>query len=817
MSGLPSGTVTFLFTDIEGSTRLLHELGNAYAEALAEHRRLLREAFARHGGVEVDTQGDAFFYAFARANDALAAAGGGQQALAAGPITVRMGLHTGEPLVTDEGYVGIDVHRAARIAAAGHGGQVLVSQTTRDLAAPDSLRDLGEHRLKDLSAPERIWQLGSDEFPPLKTLYQTNLPIPATPFLGRERELAEVTGLIARRDVRLLTLTGAGGSGKTRLALQAAAAAADDYPQGVWWVPLASVRDAEAVGATAAHALGGAGSLGETIGDRRLLLLLDNFEHVVAAAPELSAVLESCANADIAVTSRERLQVGGEQVYPVPVLTRSDARGLFIARARAVQPDFSGNGSIDELCKRLDDLPLALELAAARTTVLSPEQLLSRLGKRLDLLKGGRDAEVRQQTLRATIEWSYDLLDDEEQRLFARLAVFRGGCPLEAAEEICDADVDQLQSLVDKSLLRVRDEGRFWMLETLREFATERLRDSGEEEVVRASHAEYFFKLAESANLSAETIDLGQRFEVATPELDNLRAALDWAAASGKVEFALRLMLALESLWVAQNPHEGERRLTELLDAAGELPPALEARALRALGGVVFIRGDFERGAALHEESLEAFRRLGDELATAHVLHRLASNAVRAGDYDSARAMSDESLAVHRRYGSRSGEAMALGVLANIEQLQGHFTRALELAVETIRIAGEIGFTWWQVHYLYFACEMCLELDRPAEAAVFGREGIALADEIGNRQMILYLLALLAATAAVEGESERAGSLWGALESEEERGPVGQWEGEREQYRARVRPDDPGKFELGRARGRTLSGSEAIDYALSLD
>jgi predicted ATPase/class 3 adenylate cyclase len=518
MRAFPTGTVTFLFTDIEGSTKLLHELGDAYADALAEHRRLLREAFARHRGVEVDTQGDAFFIAFARARDALAAAAEGQAALESGPIRVRMGLHTGEPLVTEEGYVGIDVHRAARIAAAGHGGQTVVSQTTYDLAGADGLRDLGEHRLKDLSAPERIFQLGEGEFPPLKTLYQTNLPIPATPFLGREPELGEVGETLARPEVRLLTLTGAGGSGKTRLALQGAAEAADDYPQGVWWVPLAPVREPDEVLTTAARAVGAAGSLEGAVGDRRLLLLLDNFEHVIEAAPNLTSLLAACPNLNLMVTSRERLQLDGEHIYPVPVLARPDALTLFATRARAVRPDFEPNEALDELCERLDDLPLALELAAARTTVLSTEQLLNRLGARLDLLRGGRDAEVRQQTLRATIEWSYDLLDPDEQRLFARFAVFRGGCTLEAAEGICEADLDQLQSLVDKSLVRVRDGGRFWMLETINEFADERLAESGEEDELRRRHAKFFLRLAESANLSTDTIDLGQHYEVALPE-----------------------------------------------------------------------------------------------------------------------------------------------------------------------------------------------------------------------------------------------------------------------------------------------------------
>ncbi len=303
---LPTGTVTFLFTDVEGSTRLLHALGSdAYAEALAEHRRIVREAFTAHGGVEVDTQGDAFFVAFPTAPGALAAAAEAGERLT-GPIRVRIGLHTGTPLLTDEGYVGADVHRAARIAAAGHGGQVLVSSATAPLVDVE-LTDLGEHRLNDLTAPERIYQLGEREHPPLKTLYQTNLPVPATPFLGRDTELAEIAALLARDEVRLLTLTGPGGTGKTRLALQAAASAADAFAGGVWWVPLAPLRDPQLVLPTAAQALGASGDLSEHIGDRRLLLLLDNFEHLVSAAADVAPLLSACPNLTLLVTSREPL------------------------------------------------------------------------------------------------------------------------------------------------------------------------------------------------------------------------------------------------------------------------------------------------------------------------------------------------------------------------------------------------------------------------------------------------------------------------------------------------------------------------------
>ena len=813
MRELPSGTVTFLFTDIEGSTRLLHELGDGYADALAEHRRRLRAVFARHAGVEVDTQGDAFFVAFGRATDALAAAAEGQQVLEGGSIRVRMGVHTGEPTMTEEGYVGIDVHRAARIAAAGHGGQVLASQTTYDLAGSDELRDLGEHRLKDLSAPERLYQLGLDDFPPLKTLYQTNLPVPATPFLGREGELAEIGALLGRPEVRLLTLTGAGGSGKTRLALQCAGAAADDYPQGVWWVPLAPVRDADAVLEATARALGAPGALAESIGERRLLLVLDNFEHVIAAAAALSPLLSACPNLDVLVTSRERLQLGGEHVYPVPVLGRPDARTLFVARARAVRPEFEPGAGLDELCAQLDDLPLALELAAARTTILSTEQLLARLGQRLDLLRGGRDADLRQQTLRATIEWSHDLLDRDEQELFARLSVFRGGCTLEAAEAVCEANLDQLQSLVDKSLVRVRERQRFWMLETIREFALERLRDSGEEDEMHRRHAEFFLELAESAHLSADTTDLGQRHDVVIPEQDNLRGAIDRAIERGDPPLGLRLAIALEQFWVTQDPYEGRRRLESLLAAATDTPPPLRARGLRVLGGAIYIAGGFERGTELHELSLEQFRALGDELAAAHVLQRLATDAMRTGDRARARTLSDESLETYRRHGSPSGEAMALGLRADLRASEGQLDEAIEVALRSAALAAEVRFFWWQVHQLYHACEWSLALERLDEAEQHGRAALHLAHQIRDRQMTIYLLALVARCSAARGDAERAGRLWGAIETEEARGPVGQWETERESYAAPVLRTAGAEFERGRALGRTLSLDEVVEQA----
>lgn len=811
MRALPSGTVTFLFTDVEGSTRLLQELGpEAYAGALAEHRRALRAAFAAHDGVEVDTQGDAFFVAFPTASGALAAAADLTGALADGPIRVRVGVHTGTPFVAEEGYVGVDVHRAARIAAAGHGAQVLVSASTAALADRIELRDLGEHRFKDLGAAERVFQLGRDEFPPLKTLFQTNLPVPATVFLGRERELGEIATLLG--ETRLLTLTGPGGSGKTRLAFQAAAAAADEYPHGVWWVPLAAVVDPGSVLDAASRALGAPGELAVTIGDRRLLLLLDNFEHVIAAAPELSSLLLDCPNLDLLVTSRERLRIEGEHVYPVPVLDRAEARELFAARARAVRPDFVPDEAVDQLCDRLDDLPLALELAAARTVMLSSRQLLERLGSRLDVLRGGRDAESRQQTLRATIEWSHDLLQPDEQRLFARLAVFSGGCTLAAAEEICDADLDDLQSLVEKSLVRVRDEERFWMLETIRELALERLSASGEEEALRRAHLNWFLELARRSGLSEDSAFLEQRHELVRPEGANIRAALDWSEREGDAETALTLAVELESYWETTSPFEGARIFGSLLERP-DVPTALRARAFRALGGASQITGEFDGAADAYSRSLACFRELGDEAGAARLLHRQASIACRLGDPDGARAILlevEESLA---RVQAPRLEAQLPGTLATVELLSGNDAAALELLLESARRAEAIGFVWWGAVMTGNAAETAESLGRTDQALQLARRALALCHELGDRQNTVWGLATLATLAYASGEADRAAVLWGAVEAEERRARLGVWERQRESFAARLGalPSD------GVQRGRTLTLGEAVAYGLSVD
>ncbi len=813
MRELPRGTVTFLFTDIEGSTRLLHELGaDAYANALAEHRRVMREAFERHGGVEVDTQGDAFFVAFPTAPSALDAACEAQQEL---ELPVRMGLHTGTPLLAEEGYVGADVHRAARIAAAGHGGQVLVSTVTAALVDAAELRDLGEHRLKDLSSPERIYQLGEDEFPPLKTLYRTNLPIPATPFLGREHELADVRELLARDDARLLTLTGAGGSGKTRLALHAAGEAAEAYPDGVWWVPLAPLADPADVGPAAARALGGGGSLPELVDGRRLLLLLDNFEHVVEAAPEVAAVLAGCPRADVLVTSRERLRVQGEHVYPVPVLERTEARRLFVTRARAAQPDFEPDELLDDLCARLDDLPLALELAAARTSLLSTEQLLERLRNRLDLLRGGRDAEMRQQTLRATIEWSYELLEPEERELLAALSVFRGGSTIEAAERVCEADLDLLQSLADKSLIRRWESGRFGMLETIREFAGEQLERADDVERARRSHADYFLGLAEDAGLCVEGIEAGsgrRGYQTVLPERDNLRAAIDFFLHADEIEAATRLAVSLEQYWVTNSPDEGARVLGKLCERGDELPPELRVRAIRSLAGSIYIQGGFDEGARLCGEALELYRQLGEEWGIAHMLLRMAVDEGRRGDGAKAKRLLEESLSL---WNSPFNEAQVALQLGSILFREGRSEEALELMDRAARLSHEIDFIWWEENALEAGAEFALTLGRVEYARGRAAAGVALAHSIGDRLGIVYGLCLLAWAAAAAGDAERAGRLWGAIEAESARGPIGQWEAERDDYAAHLLPVAGADFDRAVEAGRRMTLDDAVAYALS--
>ena len=761
MRTLPSGTVTFLFSDIEGSTRLLVELGDRYEEALEQHRDLMRETFARHGGVEVDTQGDAFFCAFTSAHDAVAAAEEAQRGLAESPTQVRIGLHTGEPKLGRGGYVGIDVHRAARICSAGHGGQVLLSQTTFDLLADEidsklAVRDLGKHRLKDLAAPERLYQLLvpglESEFPALKTLdsHPTNLPSQATPLIGRERELREIQQLLRREHLRLLTLTGAGGTGKTRLALQLAAEASDRFQAGVFAVFLAPLTDPALVLPALAHALklreapgqNLTETLKEYLRDRELLALFDNFEHLLAAATDLSALLAIAPRLKLIVTSRAPLRIGGELEYALEPLLNIDARMLFVERARAVRAGFEPDAhaeAVSTICERLDCLPLALELAATRVRSLTPESLLERLDSALELLiSGARDAQERQKTLRATIDWSYRLLSTEDQAVFRSLAVFRGGWTLEAAEAVCDLHGEleapvlvAIDSLVENSLVRPGPEvlgtPRFFMLETIREYAAERLEEVEERELARERHGEFFVELAERAEPELIGADQRRWLELLRAELPNLRAAMGSLLEREAAEPAARIAAALFNFWESQGYFsEGRGWLTRAL-AAGDVGNGVAAKALEAAAFLSLREGDFsaELGTAARERAEQA----GDANTLARALATLAFRALFSGDEADPEELAREAVAIASRSTDRWALAQAHKVLGGALVESGRGREAVDALEEALRLAEELGDIRYQLLFSCNLAEVTLVAGDPEGAGEIARRTVERAED----------------------------------------------------------------------------------------
>jgi predicted ATPase/class 3 adenylate cyclase len=765
----PPGTVTLLFADIEGSTRLLQELGDDYADVLADHRRTLRAEFARYGGVEVDTEGDAFFVAFAKASDAVAAATAVRAALADGPIRVRMGLHTGEPTVTEEGYVGIDVHRAARIAAAGHGGQILVSQSTRELAGADRLRDLGVHRLKDLAAPERLYQLDDDEFPPLKSVDQTNLPVQPTPFVGRESELAEVLALLDLH--RIVTLTGPGGSGKTRLALQAAAESVEQYGDGVWFVSLAAVRDPKLIEPTIARVVGGP-DLREFLAGKRTLLVLDNLEQLLPDA----ATIVARVDAHILATSRSRLNIAAEQEFPVPALPLDDAAALFTQRARQLEPRFEPDAAVRQIAERLDGLPLPLELAAARVKVLTPAQILERLGRSLDLLtSGAHDAPERQRTLRGTVEWSYRLLTADEQPLFARMAVFAGSFELEAAEAVCFADLDALQSLVDKSLLRRSEDGRFFMLETIKALALEKLSDLADASSLRRRHDDYFLGVAEDLDarerlsgmrdLSAASLDRFDR------ELPSFRAALAGLLEAGRREDILSLGAALWRFWLnrAQYCDAADWLEKAPVDDA-TLPLDVRAAALGAAGGIAYYTHDDVEGAErFWREGLELRRVQDDPHELGVALSRLASVAWRRGDLDGAIGYHEQALELYEQAGAEALLLTELHWLGEAYRDRGDYDEGERLLEETVNRSRALGFDQLLTSALHSLGDLSLDRFDPNTALYRFSEALAYADATGNRRVQIYCVAGIACALLEQGDDRAAARLWGIAQDQERR------------------------------------------------
>jgi predicted ATPase/class 3 adenylate cyclase len=762
VTALPTGTVTFLFTDVEGSTRLLQEHRDGYADLLAEHRAILRAVFARHDGVEVDTQGDAFFVAFTRPSAAVAAAAAAQEELAGGPVRVRMGVHTGEPIVTGEGYVGIDVHRAARVMAAAHGGQVLVSEATRAvLTGTVPVKDLGLHRLKDLGGPERLFQVGHGEFPPLRTLDATNLPVAATPLLGRERELSELVSML-QNGSRLVTITGPGGTGKTRLALQVAAELAGTDFEGVYWVPLAGVADPELVLPEIAQTVGARDDLIEYLRGRRLLLLLDTLEHLLPSAPGLAPLLAASGDLRVLVTSRSPLRLSAEHEYPLGPLPPGDAVTLFVERARAVGRRASPDATVEAVCRRLDGLPLAVELAAARTKLLSPEALLERLDRALPVLTGGaRDLPERQRTLRATIEWSHDLLADDCKELFAALAVFARSFSLAAAEEVCDADLDLLGTLVDLSLLKPVGEDRFLMLDTIREYAAERLATSGHETERRRLHAAFFHALAAEAypqRFEAEE-EWSSRLEL---EHDNLRAALDWLA-ENDADAELDLAGALGWFWLAHSHlAEGRRRLAEALERtrADGLP---RARALTMAGALAGWQGD---GAArgLLAEGLSQWRALGDRSELADALDVQGWAVFPFGDSAKALAAFEQSLALRRELGDSAGELRSLVGVCQALVALGEVDRAAPLAHELLELSR--GRDLRSEHFAYhFIADCALYAGDCEEAEARYRESLRAALPLGDAIETSFEVQGVAMAAAGLGDDRRALILAGAAQA----------------------------------------------------
>jgi predicted ATPase/class 3 adenylate cyclase len=909
MADAPSGTVTLLFTDIEGSTELLQRSGELYVELLADHRSMLRAAFDLHDGYEVDTEGDAFFVVFRSAKDAASAAAVAQRALAehswpdGNEVRVRMGLHTGEPRLVDRAYVGLDVHRAARVMGAGHGGQVLLSQSTRNQFGDDwPFLDLGEHRLKDLLQPEHLFQLVIEglpsEFPALKTLGNrpTNLPAQPNPMIGRDKELREISQVLRADDVRLLTLTGPGGAGKTRLALQIGAELLDGFRSGVFFVSLAPIPDEDLLVPTIAQALAIREISGEDLAvtlsaylsDKQMLLVLDNFEHIVGAATAIAKLLEAAPELRSLVTSRERLRLSVEHVYEVPplmlpdgaqedldTLLRTDAIALFLARSETVTPNFAlteqNAAAVVAICRRLEGLPLALELAAARMAVLSPSALLSRLSARLAVLTGGtRDTDERHQTLQNTIEWSYDLLEPSDQLLFQRLAVFVDGCRVDATEAVCKSEtgdvtvLDGLQSLVDKSLVRNRPdsdgEPRFWMLETIREYASERLAKSGEAEMIARRHAEHLLELAERAEADLWAQQTDPWLPRLDPEEANFRAALVWAIAREEAEVAVRLAGSLYPFWeIRARQSEARGWLSRALALDGAVPPSFRAKALVAAGRATAWQGDLgaaialleeaaelsqqlgdlegvgrclgfiahgllftgnaERAAAVLDEAVDLARKTGETHGIARAIYNSAFAAIEQRDFDRACELFEEAAQIGRSEGTKLHEAMCFVHLGYTFALAGDYERAAALLDEGVAVFTELGeTTWTQLAFRYQGLLALLD-GRIDEAEPLLRTSLMKGREQAPQWEVAYWIEDLAAVAAAKGEALRAAKLWGATDALFEKLGLAILE-ENRQVRERFREDVPESPDSDSraaawAQGHAMPLEQAIAYAFT--
>ncbi len=868
MSNLPSGTVTFLFTDIEGSTKLWEQHHDPMRDVIARHDALLQKTIEANGGYVFKTVGDAFCAAFSTATDALNASLTAQRTLQAeewgeiGSLRIRIGLHTGAAQERDGDYFGPALNRVARLQSAAHGQQILLSQSTYELVRDHlpsdvELLDLGEHRLKDLIRPEHVFQVvAADlplEFPPIRTLNarSNNLPIQHTPLVGREKEVTTVLDRLRNPQVRLLTLTGPGGVGKTRLGLQVAAELFDEFEDGVLFIDLAPINDPglvvfeimQTVGIRESGSLPMLEVLIHFLSDKKLLLLFDNFEQVAGAAPIIGQLITSALGLKVLVTSRVPLRVRGEKEFPVPYLTlpalkelppietlaQYEAVRLFIERATDVIPDFQLTNdnalSVAEICIRLDGLPLAIELAAARIRLLPPQAMLTRLQSRLKLLTGGaRDLPARQQTLRNTIDWSYDLLEEGEKQLFKRMAVFQGGRTLESLEVVCNADkqlridaLDGAELLVSKSLLRQEDgvgrkvggEPRFVMLETIHEYAREKLEESGEGEELRRRYAEYFLELAERAEPELEGPQQMMWLDRLEDEYDNMRAVLRWSKDSGtarSVEIGLGLTGAIWRFWLIHGHlSEGRAQLGAMLAVGNEHNVGkARAKSFNGAGVLATLQGDYEVARSLFEESLEIRSDIGDKQGVATSLNSLGNLAWFQGSLQRALALFEESLGIWREIGDIKGIALALDNMGNVYGSLGEYEKAISLHEESLvtkrdlgdkfEISGSLnnlGIGYYSVgnyeksrslHEESLALKQDLgdkegiaqslhNLGNVAhkqgdykKANLLHKESLELAHELSDRQGIAFCLDGLANAAGLEGKLERAARLWGAAE-----------------------------------------------------
>ena len=849
---LPSGTVTFLFTDIEGSTKLAQQHPEAMPVLLTRHNEILNDAIQKHNGYVFQIVGDSFSAAFHSASNALNAALMAQRFLqneswSPAPIKVRMGIHTGTAQINDDkqysGYA--TLASTQRIMSAGHGGQILLSGVTRELVRDtlpkdSELLDLGEKRLKDLLRPEHLFQLNISElpttFPPLKTLdsFPNNLPRQLTSFIGRENEIAELKQELDEH--RLVTLTGSGGTGKTRLSLQVAADLLEKFDHGVWFIELAPLTDPDLIPQTILSAIGISEQpnktpleiLKEYLHEKKSLVVLDNCEHLVTACAQvMNALLNAAPGLKVLASSREALGVKGELSYPVPSLSLPDPKHLptieqlsqyeavrlFIDRALLVAPHFvvdkDNAPHIAQICYRLDGIPLAIELAVARIKILSVEQISKRLDDRFRLLTGGaRTALPRQQTLRALIDWSYDILTENERLLLRRLSVFAGGWTLDAAEDVCSGDglktfdvLDLLSQLVNKSLVVVIEhsqsgETRYRMLETIRQYAREKLLEAGGSEIIRQQHLNYFVKLVKQAEPELYRSNQAFWLNKLDDELDNLRMALEWALAIN-AESGLRIAALpfrwwdmygyfremgewlsqfLERYVVADSLHAQalgsysiclvrQGNFAEALRIAGQglqmartlSDKQTEAHSLHLSGALTVVQGKLEEGILLLEQSLDLYRALGYKIGQANVLSVLATNS---SNREHAVAFAREGLQINRELGNLSGIADSLAPLARLTIWSGDFSSPAAWLEEALSIVRQVGDQTTEENILMISGVLAYWQGNYPRAHTYYKEVIQLSEKLGDHLIGIWVHVYMAYTLLRQGAIGQARELF---------------------------------------------------------